>query len=135
MKSYLQSLRYLISIHILGLFFFSLFRLVLLVQGFGYIDETSRKFGIIAEAFLRGVWMDNVVACYILLLPLAICSLSAVFNCYNRNIYRGVNIFFCIFYGVAFTISAADIPYFDYFFKHINASIFNWFGYVGTTTE
>ena len=27
-----------------------------------YIDETSRKFGIIAEAFLRGVWMDNVVA-------------------------------------------------------------------------
>ena len=98
MKSYLQSLRYLISIHILGLFFFSLFRLVLLVQGFGYIDETSRKFGIIAEAFLRGVWMDNVVACYILLLPLAICSLSAVFNCYNRNIYRGVNIFFCIFF-------------------------------------
>ncbi|MFL1682156.1 LTA synthase family protein [Coprobacter secundus] len=133
MKSYLQSLRYLISIHILGLFFFSLFRLVLLIQGFGYIDETSRKFGIIAEAFLRGVWMDNVVACYILLLPLVICSLSAVFNCYNRNIYRGINIFFCIFYGVAFTISAADIPYFDYFFKHINASIFNWFGYVGTT--
>ena len=40
MKSYLQSLRYLISIHILGLFFFSLFRLVLLVQGFGYIDSS-----------------------------------------------------------------------------------------------
>ena len=32
-----------------------------------------------------------------------------------------------------YLISASDIPYFAYFFKHINSSIFEWFGYAGTT--
>ena len=35
--------------------------------------------------------------------------------------------------SIAFMASAANIPYFAYFFKNINSSIFEWFGYAGTT--
>lgn len=38
-----------------------------------------------------------------------------------------------LFYSLCFIISAANIPYFAYFFKPINSSIFNWFDYAGTT--
>lgn len=133
MKQYFISLRYILSIHFLGLAIFTLFRIILYIQGHSYIDEASRGFLIQSQAFLRGLWMDNVVACYILVLPLITVSISSLFDYYGKRLYKSINLYFCIFYSIAFTISAADIPYFDYFFKHINASIFNWFSYVGTT--
>ncbi len=33
-----------------------------------------------------------------------------------------------VLYGISFFICAADIPYFNQFFKHLNPSIFNWTG-------
>lgn len=36
-------------------------------------------------------------------------------------------------YAVVFMPSAANTPYFAYFFKNINSSIFSWFGYTATT--
>ena len=32
-----------------------------------------------------------------------------------------------------FAISASNIPYYAYFAKNINSSVFNWFGYANTT--
>ncbi len=133
MKRFLYALRYLLSIHLLGLLFFSLFRLVLFVQGYNYIAEEELSPLTVAEAFLRGVWLDNVVACYILILPLAVVSIGSLLGHFGKRLYQGIHIFFATLYSVGFAISAADIPYFDYFFKHINASIFNWFGYAETT--
>lgn len=133
MKRYLYALRYLVSIHLLGLLIFAAFRLVLYLQGYDYLAGENLSAATRAEAFARGLWLDNVVACYIMILPLTVVSVCALMGYYGRRLFRGVGIFFSLFYVLAFAISAADIPYFAYFFKHINASIFNWFGYTGTT--
>ena len=133
MKRYLYALRYLVSIHLLGLLFFAAFRLILFMQGYDYLAGENLSVLTRAEAFARGVWLDNVVACYIMILPLTVVSICALLGYYGKALFRGVGIFFSLFYVLAFAISAADIPYFAYFFKHINASIFNWFGYAGTT--
>lgn len=133
MKRYLYALRYLVSIHLLGLLFFAAFRWILFLQGYDYLAGENLSFLTRAEAFVRGLWLDNVVACYIMILPLTVVSICALMGYYGRGLFRAVNIFFSLFYVLAFAISASDIPYFAYFFKHINASIFNWFGYTGTT--
>ncbi len=133
MKRYLYALRYLVSIHLLGLLFFAAFRLVLYLQGYDYLAGENLSALTRAEAFARGLWLDNVVACYIMILPLTTVSVCALMGYYGRALFRSIGLFFSVFYVLAFAISAADIPYFAYFFKHINASIFNWFGYTGTT--
>ena len=84
-------------------------------------------------AFVHGVWFDNVIGCYILLLPLVVAVVCGVCNYYGKALFRFFTIFFSVFYGLVYLISASDIPYFAYFFKHINSSIFEWFGYAGTT--
>ncbi len=133
MKRYLYALRYLLTIHLSGLLLLTLFRVVLYLQGVDYIAGEELPFTTQCEAFVRGVWMDNVVACYILIIPLIAVSINSVLGYFGKVLYRGIHLFFSTFYTLAFAISAADIPYFAYFFKHINASIFNWFGYAGTT--
>ena len=45
------------------------------------------------------------------------------FNYTARWLYRSSAVFFTLFYGLCFIISAANIPYFDYFFKPINLFI------------
>ena len=80
MKNYLYSLRFLFSIHIAGLLLLSLFRLILFFRGTANLGDESGEYLLQSEAFLRGLWFDNVVACYILLLPLAVASISAWFG-------------------------------------------------------
>lgn len=130
MKRLYQSLLWLISIHIVGLLGFSLFRFIEFVclQNQIVHSETS-VFG----AFIRGVWFDNVIGCYILIVPLVLVGLVAIIGRSHRLVYRFVAWWFCIFYSLAFMVSAANIPYFAYFFKNINSSIFLWFGYTATT--
>ncbi|MEG1686020.1 MAG: LTA synthase family protein, partial [Bacteroides sp.] len=48
-------------------------------------------------------------------------------------LFRSTAIYFTVFYAFAFIVEAANIPYFKYFFKNINSSIYNWFDYGGTT--
>lgn len=135
MKNYLYTLRFLFSIHIAGLLILSLFRLILFLRGTANLGDESGEYLLQSGAFLRGLWFDNVVACYILVLPLAIASISAWFGYYGARLYRGLTIFLGIMYGIVFAISASDIPYFEYFFKHLNSSIFNWMGYGETTLK
>ena len=45
----------------------------------------------------------------------------------NKHLFNGVYWYLCVVYAISFFISAADIPYFNQFFKHVNASVWNWF--------
>ena len=57
-----------------------------------------------------------------------------MFGFCRRWLLRGANVWYGVLFGVAFMPSAANTPYFQYFFKNINSSIFEWFGYAGTTS-
>jgi len=43
-----------------------------------------------------------------------------------KQFYTFLQVFFSICYSIVLLISAADIPYFGQFFKHLNASVWNW---------
>lgn len=130
MKRLYQSLLWLISIHIAGLLVFSLFRFIEFVCLHSQIVHPEAS---VFGAFIRGVWFDNVIGCYILLVPLVVAGVAAVVGRSHRLVYRFTAWWFSILYALAFMASAANTPYFAYFFKNINSSIFLWFGYTATT--
>ncbi|MDR2949398.1 MAG: hypothetical protein LBV71_09335 [Prevotella sp.] len=131
-KSYIY---YVLSVHILALLLMSLQRIILLLTNLQHIENVATKANWIFSALLRGVWFDNVIACYISILPLVVLSIIGLFNKSNKVIFTIFNVFYIIVYTLVFAIGAADIPYFKYFFKHLNVSIFNWNEEGGTTIE
>lgn len=134
MRRFLSHLAVLLGIHALGLIVLSLFRLFLFLAAHDMLDAASvGQTGLQSLAFLHGLWFDNVIACYILILPLAVVFIADLIGVRSRLPLCFSVRWMQVFWAVAFAVSAADIPYFLYFFKHINSSIWNWAEY-GTTT-
>ena len=129
-RRFLLSLAWLCALHALTLAFLSLFRLVEYGALGGMVADQSAS---VLPAFVRGVWFDNVIACYISVTPVAVTLLAAAFGCTARRIRQATVWWYGVLGSVALMVSAANIPYFAYFFKNINSSIFEWFGYAGTT--
>ena len=129
-----HALVYLLYIHIAALLVFSIFRWVLFVSmDYTFPEHIQNDWGLQAIAFVKGIWFDNVIACYILILPLVMLWIASLCNYTAKWIYLFTGGWFIGFYSLAFIISVSNIPYFEYFFKTINSSIYNWFGYAGTT--
>ncbi len=134
LKQFGYYLWYVLSIHIVALLFFFVFRFTLFCSiDYQFPAEIEGDFALQAVAFVRGLWFDNVIACYILLLPLVVMWIASLCNYTAKWLFRSVAVYFFLLYSVSFIIAAANIPYFEYFFKTINSSIYNWFGYGGTT--
>lgn len=126
MKKIKTVLFYILSIHILALVFMLVQRLILLFTNFQHLAGIESKFSGICSALLKGLWFDNVIACYISILPLAVLSIAGLCNRIARGLFIGTNVFYIIVYSIVFGIGSADIPYFSYFFRHLNTSVFNW---------
>lgn len=127
---------YLFLIHGVALIFFSVFRLALFFSAdYKFSATVEGDLHLQSLAFLKGVWFDNVIACYILLLPMVLFWIASLCNYVSKRLFQFAAVFFAVFYSSAFIISAANIPYFQYFFKPINSSIFNWVEYGGTTAQ
>lgn len=130
MKRFLKTFVWLLGIHMSALVVFSIFRLVEFIALHGLITHTDTS---ILPAFIRGLWFDNVIACYIMALPMLVVLIAATLRLSHKYLVKGVSLWFAIVYAIAFIPSAANTPYFAYFFKNINSSIFGWFGYTATT--
>lgn len=129
-KPFFLSLAWIVSLHALLLVFLSLFRVVEYAVLHGMVESQSASTW---PAFVRGLWFDNVIACYVSIVPLFLVLVAAVFGFSPRWARRAVVWWYGLLGGLALMVSAANIPYFAYFFKNINSSIFEWFGYAGTT--
>ena len=132
MKLFLRHITFLLRVHVLALLIMAVLRL-LLYSTIDYHIDDSIAFTGRATAFVRGLWFDNVTACYVMALPLLVMWIASLFNFTHRWLYVFCALWFGILYTVVFSLSAANIPYFCYFFQPINSSIFQWFGYAGTT--
>ena len=132
MRRFLRLIAFLLGIHVAGLLMLSLFRLA----QFGALHSMMAKDGVapVSTAFVKGVWFDNVIACYVMVVPLAVLLIAATFGYYAKWLRKAAAIWLTVFFIVFMGIAAANIPYFAYFFKNLDSSIFGWFGYVGTTT-
>lgn len=87
MKRYFKAFGYLLSVHVLALLVMTLFRLVEFIALHGMIvdAEASR-----VMAFVKGVWFDNVIACYISVLPVAVLLIAASLGWCHRHLLRGM---------------------------------------------
>ncbi|RRD02590.1 LTA synthase family protein [Prevotella sp. OH937_COT-195] len=134
MKRFGKTITFLLKIHLLGLAMLSMFRITEFVALKDLLTPAVKgETWLQTGAFVRGVWFDNVTACYIMVAPMFVVMLAACFHSHNRGWRRFAVWWFSIFYTLAFAVSAANIPYFGFFFKNINSGIFEWFGYTGTT--
>lgn len=129
-KTFAASTAWIISLHVLLLVVMTIFRLVEYAALHGMVTDATAA---VLPAFVRGVWFDNVIACYVTALPLLTTLLAAAFGYAPRWMRRAAAWWYGVWGAIAFMASAANIPYFAYFFKNINSSIFEWFGYAGTT--
>ena len=129
-KRFFLSAAWVVTLHVLTLVFLSLFRLVEYAALGGMVADPSAS---VFPAFVRGVWFDNVIACYISIVPLVATLATATFGYTPRVLRKATVWWYGVLGSMAFMASAANIPYFAYFFKNINSSIFEWFSYAGTT--
>ena len=136
MKRFFQAFAYLLGVHVTGLLFLTVFRLLFWIDVRPQVPAELRDdAGMALTAFVRGVWFDNVMGCYVLLLPLAVFCIAALLGYYGKWLFRSFHYYFVAAYAVLFLAAAANIPYFSYFTKVLNSSIFNWFEYGATTAS
>jgi phosphoglycerol transferase MdoB-like AlkP superfamily enzyme len=132
MKIYARHIAYLLKVHIAALLIMTVLRwLLYLTIDYQIADDVT--FPTRMMAFVKGVWFDNVTACYVMALPLLTLWIASLFSYSAKWLSWFCTIWFGILYTIVFSLSAANIPYFCYFFQPINTSIFQWFGYAGTT--
>ena len=133
MKKLIGVIQYVLTIHLLGVVFFTLFRLALYLANLKYASDIAGKTALLFEAFAKGLQFDNLIASFISFLPLLLLSVFSLFAKIPKKLITGCNLFFVLLYSLTFIIEATDIPYFSYFFAHIGASAFDWFKYGSET--
>lgn len=134
MKRFLRTIGYLLSIHIVALVLMTLFRIAFFLTIHSQLTpDVANKPLLVLQALLRGLWFDNVIACYLVALPLVLSSIAVIAGFWRKWMYRAINIWFGVLYALVFMAEAGNIPYFSYFSKMLNASIWNWAEYGGTT--
>lgn len=109
--------------------FFFLCRGVLLIMNSSYIDVINETDGYILFSLgiiKRSLVFDNIVISWFSLIPLFALSLFSVFKTINKRVLVFANIYYAIVCFFIFSISIANIPYFQYFFKYIDLSVLNW---------
>lgn len=133
MKNSIHLFRYLLRIHLSALLLMTILRIVFFLSAREQIgsDDLGHA-SYYLQAFVRGVWFDNVVACYILLVPLIFFAFAGQFRLRRRMVVAS-NIWFGVLYSIVFLACVGNIPYYAYFSKMLNAGIWNWAAYGGTT--
>lgn len=130
-KRFYSAVALILSLHALLLLALFLFRVSEFIALHSMISDAGTP---ALPAFVRGLWFDNVIACYITVLPLTLTLILALFGPVKVWAQRFVCTWYTLWGILSLFISAANIPYYRYFGKNINSSIFEWFGYAKTTT-
>ena len=122
---------YIFLTYLNGVVFFGIFRLLLVIVYMMTAEHEVAIDALLLKSFAIGLQFDTCVSCYLLALPLLAVLTGYFAKIENKVYYKIVHIFTCTVFSVAFLISAADIPYFNYFFAHLNATVFSYFSSFG----
>lgn len=116
-------LRAILSIHLLSLVVFTLFRVMLLLSNTEQWDASDY---LLYQAMLMGARFDMVINGYIMALPslLWACTYCMAKNSLTLN--KIIYYYCATLFTIAYTISTFNIPYFNQFFSHLDKSAFQW---------
>jgi len=87
----------------------------------------------LTKAIGKGLVFDNVIACYILVLPLVFLPILSIQAKWIKPAVKVTNIYFITLYTLLFGFTIANIPYFNYSFTHLSASVLQWFKFGNDT--
>ena len=113
-------LRFLVSVHLILLAIYSVFRLVMLAYNRpAYFFDMERTISL-KKAFQIGFWFDVTVASYAMLPPYLVLTWIYFSKSRPIRLFRYVRIYSAIVILVSLIICAADVPYFRYFNARLN---------------
>ncbi len=126
---------YLICIYLLGMVFFTAFRIAETAAYCAQTSSTVQLDGLYWKALWMGFRFDTTVSCYLLALPLVLMIVGEMARIRVRGFYAFIHYLLMALYSVAFFACAADIPYFCYFFNRLDAVALSWTEDFGTSAS
>lgn len=120
------SARYILSIFITCLGFFSFFRVLFIFVNTAALKGIPGVWSIMAHSMLLGLRFDVVICGYILILPLIALLIAELLGYLRPAALRLTNVFICILFTLALFICSADIPFFKNYNNRLNVSVLNW---------
>ena len=122
--------RYILLVHFFALVSMSLIRLLFVITNAAQLSYFENNlydlFWILVLSFARGFWFDNIVATAISAIPLIIGIITYRIKTVTKPILSIFNIYYIVIYTIVWAANIADLPYFNYFFKHLDSSIIMW---------
>ncbi|MDA9139227.1 sulfatase-like hydrolase/transferase [Flavobacteriaceae bacterium] len=99
---------------------------MLFLSEFDRIDEKEVAILTIFKSFIMGVRFDIVISGYILILPTLIFLTLELIGFKSKSIKQFFFYWIYILFTIAFTVSTADIPYFNQFYDRFSVGAFEW---------
>lgn len=117
-------LLYILKIHLLALIILSILRLILLLTNLENAESVESTY--IINAFQLGFFFDNIGVSIITVFPLLATFALSFFKSIKDFVRKLFNLYYIVAYTVLFGFSIANIPYFNYFFRHLDVGILDW---------
>ena len=125
MNNFFKAFRFVITTHLAALLVLSVLRLAQYFYLNDFVDATVSN--PVWPAFVRGLWLDNVAVCYVMILPyVLLLFISSIIPIFNKYVWRTVVAVVIAVLSVEIALQAANLQYFKYFSNVINSSIFEW---------
>ncbi len=115
---------YILKIHLLALVILSILRLILLLTNLENAESVEPTY--IINAFQLGFFFDNIGVSIITVFPLLATFALSFFKSIKDFVRKLFNLYYIVAYTVLFGFSIANIPYFNYFFRHLDVGILDW---------
>lgn len=132
---FIRCLLFVVVAYLAILFFLFLSRCAFFLSNWEAVDAIRGyvKLNYTLTAFWRGLRFDSVIASYISLIPLITIFLFALFKRLNKVVLKVILVYYIVCGFGLLAVSMANIPYYLYFNKHIDTSVFQWFEYFSET--
>jgi phosphoglycerol transferase MdoB-like AlkP superfamily enzyme len=122
-----RPLLFLLTYYGLVLAFFTLCRVVVLLQNFADFKPVEKA--LLPKVFRLGAIFDTVMISYVILLPfLLLTFLHFVSRTFKKGVRQFLNIYLSIALVLYFMFSMVDIGYFDFYGTRLNSGVFSWMG-------
>ena len=125
MKKY-SRFYYLLIVYLLGIAYFTIFRLV---ESWVFLSSSTEPIdlkGLFGYALYTGWRFDTLASCYILALPALLMLVGEFARIRARAYYKVPHYFINVCYTLSFFACAADIPYFCYFYSRLDVVSLTW---------
>jgi phosphoglycerol transferase MdoB-like AlkP superfamily enzyme len=120
-------IKYIFSIYLLGIVFFTLFRVGAFFIHYQLLLDipATNRFSLTLQSLSIGFRFDTVISMYLLALPLLVLFVNALFN-NNRYALKTIKWFINSVFFLVLFLCAADIPFFNHFNYRINSASLMW---------